>query len=41
MNVFKAAAIWIDYHKTHSKKKYGSILPINRIGDAKIRRLRR
>ena len=20
MNVFKAAAIWIDYHKTHSKK---------------------
>jgi len=24
MKVSKAAAIWIDYHKTHSKKKYGT-----------------
>ena len=28
MKVSKAANIWIDYHKTHSKKN-GSILPGN------------
>jgi hypothetical protein len=27
MKLSKAAKIWIDYHKTHSKKKYGTILP--------------
>jgi len=27
MKLSKAAKIWIDYHKTHSKKKYGPILP--------------
>jgi hypothetical protein len=27
MKLSKAAKIWIDYHKTHSKKKYGAILP--------------
>ena len=26
MKVSKAATIWIDYHRAHSKKKYGSIL---------------
>ncbi len=26
MKVSKAARIWIDYHRAHSKKKYGSIL---------------
>jgi hypothetical protein len=26
MKVSKAATIWIDYHKAHSKKKHGSIL---------------
>ena len=26
MKLSKAAKIWIDYHKTHSKKKYGAIL---------------
>ncbi len=29
MKLSKAAKIWIDYHKTHSKKKYGAILPDN------------
>jgi len=29
MKLSKAAKIWIDYHKTHSKKKYGAILPGN------------
>jgi hypothetical protein len=28
MKVSKAAAIWIDYHNTHSKKKYRSIISI-------------
>jgi hypothetical protein len=23
----KAAKIWIDYHKTHSRKKHGAFLP--------------
>ena len=27
MKLSKAAKIWIDYHKTHSKKKYDAILP--------------
>jgi len=27
MKVSKAAAIWIDYHRAHSKKKYGPVLP--------------
>jgi hypothetical protein len=27
MKLSKVAKIWIDYHKTHSKKKYGKSLP--------------
>jgi len=27
MKVSKAATIWIDYHRAHSKKKYGQVLP--------------
>ena len=27
MNLSTAAKIWIDCHETHSKKKYGAILP--------------
>jgi hypothetical protein len=27
MKLSKAAKIWIDYHKTHSKKKYDASLP--------------
>ena len=26
MKLSKAAKIWIDYHKTHSKKKFGATL---------------
>ena len=29
MNVFKAAAIWIDYHRTHSKKKYRAVILVS------------
>ncbi len=29
MKVSKAATIWIDYHRAHSKKKYGSVLQAN------------
>ena len=28
MKMSKAPAIWIDYHNTHSKKKYGSIISV-------------
>jgi len=28
MKVSKAAKIWIVYHKTHSKKKYGTIISV-------------
>jgi hypothetical protein len=28
MKVSKAAIIWIDYHNTHSKKKYRSIVSV-------------
>ena len=28
MKVSKAAIIWIDYHKAHSKKKYRSIISV-------------
>ena len=31
MKVKEAAKIWLDYHKTHSKKKYGSCLWIDSI----------
>jgi hypothetical protein len=27
MNLSRAATIWIDYHRAHSKKKYGPVLP--------------
>jgi hypothetical protein len=26
MKVTKAAEIWINYHKTHSKKKYSTVI---------------
>ncbi len=29
MKMSKAAAIWIDYHRNHSKKKYGSIISVS------------
>jgi len=29
MELSKVAKIWIDYHKTHSQKKYGQILSGN------------
>ena len=29
MKVSKAARIWIDYHKAHSKKKYRSVVLVS------------
>ncbi len=29
MELSKAAKIWIDYHKTNSKKKHDAVLPSN------------
>ena len=29
MKVFKAAKIWIDYHKAHSKKKYRTVILVS------------
>ena len=29
MKVSKAAIIWIDYHKTHSKKKYRAVILVS------------
>jgi len=29
MKVVKAAKIWIDYHKAHSKKKYHTVILVS------------